>query len=176
MICMDAGGKCATAKPHADAPRCVEHPVLGAPLTMYARRISCADDLDAPSLLRIALPMPFGKHIVFAPVMWAYGSGPLSCAKLTSMLETLSKAQRARGMSRALVLPAAMRHTAVDSEDDVIDASDADGDDIDAEPSGDDDEGEGDDNDDGGEPDDDDDAEDDLDEGAGDTEGGGNDV
>lgn len=102
MICMNADGTCARAGATSGEGELVEHAMGDTVLRMRARRVVVDADLDSVDLLHTSLPMPFGKYIVFAPVVWS-ASEALTVPKLHDLLERLRSTHRANA-TRAVVL------------------------------------------------------------------------
>ncbi len=149
MISMAVDGSCTASRNGAVFPTgndVVEMYIDGVALKMCARRVSCVTDLDASDrLLDVLLPMPFGKYLVFAPVLWrCEGSVSLTAQRLHEMLTALRSTHRA-SVSRAVVLQACQDDTPPsEDEEDEDDEEEHDEEDDEGEEEEEDDEEEGD--------------------------------
>ena len=83
MLAMDASGACAASRAAPASDPLVEHAFEGeAALRMWASPVRRADELDSDALLRVPLPLPFGRQLLLAPVTWARADGaPLTAAR-----------------------------------------------------------------------------------------------
>ena len=108
---MDVSGVCTAGRPQwggeeagMDEAVVVEHDVNHGVLQMRAMRVRCEADLDSASLLRVSLPMPFGRELLLAPVEWQWSNGALSAEKLKDLLSKLREDVRRTSMGTQSVL------------------------------------------------------------------------